>query len=84
VDPFYRLVWEDGDVFDYVNDQAELDRQIAARNPADVEGYRVPRLFRRAVSEGLCRTGRGAVPRLRLMIANGPGPDEAAGLAQRL
>ncbi|HEV7227224.1 phytoene desaturase [Brevundimonas sp.] len=40
VTPFYRLAWEDGDVFDYVNDQAELDRQIAARNPADVEGYR--------------------------------------------
>mgnify|MGYP003633428777 CR=1 FL=1 len=40
VSPFYRLCWEDGDVFDYVNDQGELDRQIAARNPADVEGYR--------------------------------------------
>ena len=40
VDPFYRLCWEDGDVFDYANDQAELDRQIAARNPADVAGYR--------------------------------------------
>jgi phytoene desaturase len=39
VSPFYRLCWEDGDVFDYVNDQAGLDRQIAARNPADVEGY---------------------------------------------
>jgi phytoene desaturase len=40
VDPFYRLLWEDGVVFDYVNDQAELDRQIQALNPADVEGYR--------------------------------------------
>lgn len=40
VAPFYRLCWEDGDVFDYVNDQAELDRQIARRNPADVDGYR--------------------------------------------
>ncbi|MFN3859173.1 MAG: phytoene desaturase [Caulobacter sp.] len=40
VDPFYRLCWEDGSVFDYVNDQAELDRQIAAREPSDVEGYR--------------------------------------------
>jgi len=39
VDPFYRLCWEDGTHFDYVNDQAELDRQIAARNPADVAGY---------------------------------------------
>lgn len=40
VAPFYRLCWEDGDVFDYVNDQDELDRQIVARNPADKEGYR--------------------------------------------
>jgi len=40
VDPFYRLCWEDGDSFDYVNDQEGLDRQIAARSAADVEGYR--------------------------------------------
>lgn len=40
VSPFYRLLWPDGGRFDYVNDQAELDRQIEARNPADVEGYR--------------------------------------------
>lgn len=40
VSPFYRLQWEDGFVFDYVNDQAELDRQIAAASPKDVEGYR--------------------------------------------
>ncbi|WP_369062281.1 phytoene desaturase [Caulobacter sp. 73W] len=40
VEPFYRLLWEDGVVFDYVNDQAELDRQIQALNPPDVAGYR--------------------------------------------
>ncbi len=40
VDPFYQLCWEDGYRFDYVNDQAELDRQIALKSPADVEGYR--------------------------------------------
>jgi phytoene desaturase len=40
VSPFYRLMWEDGYTFDYVNDQAELDRQIAARSPRDVAGYR--------------------------------------------
>jgi phytoene desaturase len=38
--PFYRLFWEDGDVFDYSNDADALMRQIAARNPADVDGYR--------------------------------------------
>jgi phytoene desaturase len=39
VSPFYRLMWEDGSVFDYVNDTAELHRQIRERNPDDVEGY---------------------------------------------
>jgi phytoene desaturase len=38
--PFYRLMWNDGTVFDYSNDDAELDRQIAALDPADVAGYR--------------------------------------------
>lgn len=40
ISPFYRLLWEDGARFDYVNDQAELDRQIGALSPQDVEGYR--------------------------------------------
>ncbi len=40
VSPFYRLTWPDGSSFDYVNDQDALERQIAAFNPADVEGYR--------------------------------------------
>ncbi len=38
--PFYRLFWDDGHVFDYSNDLAAIERQIAARNPADVDGYR--------------------------------------------
>ena len=61
VTPFYRLRWSDGDVFDYANDQAELDRQIAARNPADVAGYRKFLAY----SEDLYREGYqklGAVP----------------------
>ncbi|RYG08987.1 MAG: phytoene desaturase, partial [Caulobacteraceae bacterium] len=61
VAPFYRLCWEDGDVFDYVNDQDELDRQIVARNPADKAGYR--RFL--AYSEELLKEGYeklGAVP----------------------
>lgn len=61
VNPFYRLCWEDGTVFDYANDQAELDRQIKALNPADVEGYR---RFH-AYSEELYQEGYlklGAVP----------------------
>ncbi len=38
--PFYRLMWPDGTVFDYSNDDAALTRQIAALNPSDVAGYR--------------------------------------------
>ncbi|MEA3537376.1 phytoene desaturase [Rhizobium sp. CC-YZS058] len=38
--PFYQLCWEDGYRFDYADDQAEIDRQIAAKSPEDVEGYR--------------------------------------------
>jgi len=40
VTPFYRLMWEDGRVFDYSNDEARLFEQIAQFNPADVEGYK--------------------------------------------
>jgi phytoene desaturase len=39
VTPFYRLLWPDGDRFDYDNDPENLKRQIHARNPGDVEGY---------------------------------------------
>lgn len=38
--PFYRLCWEDGYAFDYSNDPDETAAQIAAKNPADVDGYR--------------------------------------------
>ena len=40
VSPFYRLLWPDGTQFDYSNDDAQLTREIAALNPADVDGYR--------------------------------------------
>jgi len=40
VDPFYRLLWEDGVSFDYNGDAASMERQIQARNPKDVAGYR--------------------------------------------
>jgi len=59
--PFYRLCWEDGAVFDYSDDQVELERQIAAISSADVEGYR--RFY--AFSKCLYREGYeklGSVP----------------------
>jgi phytoene desaturase len=73
VSPFYRLCWEDGSHFDYANDQEALDRQIHARNPADVAGYRRFLAYSKAVfAEGYLKLG--AVPFLsfRDMIAAGP------------
>lgn len=40
LDPMYRLCWEDGYQLDYTADDARMSAQIAARNPADVDGYR--------------------------------------------
>ncbi|WP_156255576.1 phytoene desaturase [Sandarakinorhabdus oryzae] len=40
VAPFYRLLWEDGSVFDYSNDEAALFKQIEAFNKDDVAGYK--------------------------------------------
>ncbi len=37
--PFYRLHWPDGTTFDYSNDEAALNAEIAKLNPADVAGY---------------------------------------------
>lgn len=73
VAPFYRLCWEDGHRFDYVNDQESLDRQIHARNPNDVAGYQRFLAYSKAVfEEGYLKLG--AVPFLsfRDMIAAGP------------
>lgn len=39
-DPYYRIYFHDGEVFDYVGDQARLEAQIAKFSPEDVEGYR--------------------------------------------
>ncbi len=37
--PFYRLFWEDGDVFDYSNNLESVLSQIRKRSPADADGY---------------------------------------------
>jgi phytoene desaturase len=39
VDPFYRLIWNDGTVFNYSNHEAQLNAEIARLDPADVAGY---------------------------------------------
>ena len=73
VNPFYRLCWEDGTVFNYDNDQAGLERQIHALNPADVAGYQRFLAYSKAVfEEGYIKLG--AVPFLsfRDMLRAGP------------
>jgi len=39
VSPFYRLNWPDGVTFDYSNDEASLNAEIAKVNAADLAGY---------------------------------------------
>ncbi|MEL6444407.1 MAG: phytoene desaturase [Bacteroidota bacterium] len=39
IDPFYRIRFEDGRVFNYNGDAGEMRREIAKFNPADVRGY---------------------------------------------
>ncbi|BBM85309.1 phytoene desaturase [Candidatus Uabimicrobium amorphum] len=40
VDPMYRLLWEDGFVFDYTNDEKRLMEQIRRKSPKDVDNYK--------------------------------------------
>lgn len=40
VDPFYRILFDDGSRFDYVADDARLIAQIEGMSPGDVDGYR--------------------------------------------
>ena len=40
VDPFYRLFWPDGYQFDYSDNLAVIEEQIAEKSPRDVEGYK--------------------------------------------
>ncbi|MEL6362661.1 MAG: phytoene desaturase [Pseudomonadota bacterium] len=40
VDPFYRLLWEDGFSFDYCSDEEMLFDQIGKKSPQDIDGYK--------------------------------------------
>jgi phytoene desaturase len=73
ISPFYRLCWEDGFTFDYVNDQDELDRQIAAKSPADVEGYRRFLAYSTALlEEGYVKLGAAPFLNIASMVAAAP------------
>jgi phytoene desaturase len=63
--PFYRLLFDDGFVFDYSNDDDKLFAQIRAKNPADEKGYRKFLEYSKDVfNEGY--TKLAAVPFLKL------------------
>lgn len=73
VDPFYRLIWRDGSTFDYSNDQAVLDAQIAAMSPGDVEGYRRFLKYSEAVfAEGYEKLGHVPFPNFWSMVRVAP------------
>ena len=40
VDPFYRVKFDDGEMFDYVGDEERILSQIEQLSPRDVDGYR--------------------------------------------
>ncbi len=40
VDPFYRVLFEDGTAFDYLGDEQRLLDQISDLSPGDADGYR--------------------------------------------
>lgn len=73
VNPFYRLCWEDGAVFDYANDQDAMDRQIGRLNLADVEGYQKFLAYSRAVfEEGYVKLGAVPFLNFRSMMQASP------------
>jgi phytoene desaturase len=58
VAPFYRLQWNDGTQFDYSNDAAGLNAEIAKLDPADVAGYaRFLEYSRGVFEEGYVKLG---------------------------
>ena len=61
MDPFYRIRFDDGTVFDYSGDPARMRAEVARLSPSDVAGYE--RFM--AASEAIFRVGferLGAVP----------------------
>lgn len=73
VTPFYRLMWEDGVVFDYDNDEEKLLAQIAALSPEDVAGYaRFLKYAEGVFEEGYLKLGHEAFLDFKSMLAAAP------------
>jgi phytoene desaturase len=82
VKPFYRLLWEDGDQFDYDNDGEHMLEQIGARSAADAAGYtRFLDYSRRVFQKGYEELA--ATPFLRFMDMVRVAPDLARLRADR-
>ena len=73
VTPFYRLLWEDGSVFDYSNDDNALFAQIKAKSPKDVDGYKRFLKFSEGVfNEGYVKLGHEAFLDFKSMLKAAP------------
>ncbi len=73
VKPFYALDWPDGTRFDYSNDDDSLFAQIAALNPADVEGYKRFLAYSAGVyEEGYLKLGTKAFESISDMLKAAP------------
>jgi len=73
VQPFYRLVWNDGTAFDYTNDAPRLAAGIAALDPADVAGYERFLAYAEGVyAEGYVKLGARPFLRFSDMVRAAP------------
>jgi len=71
--PFYRLNWPDGTNFDYSNDEAALNAEIAKLNPSDVAGYEKFLTYSKGVyEEGYVKLGSAAFLDFASMIKAAP------------
>ncbi|HEX6629534.1 MAG TPA: phytoene desaturase family protein, partial [Gemmatimonadaceae bacterium] len=69
VDPFYRILFDDGSALDYVGDEERLLAQIARFEPRDVDGYRrLARLAERIFETGFTRLADQPFHRLSDML----------------
>ena len=73
VDPFYRILFDDGSRFDYVGDEERLIEQIRAFEPRDVDGYRrLAALAREIFEVGYVRLGDQPFHDVRTMLRAAP------------
>ena len=73
VDPFYRLIWDDGQRFDYGGADQPLLSEIARLDPKDVEGYRgFYDYSRRVYEEGYLKLGHVAFTDVGKMLKAAP------------